>query len=94
MLQNLRSVHVSIKSFPEVRAFRMRFGCTRRGLEDCNLYFFFQTSYLSELVEGSQETFQAAGLGGTGGRWGPEGTAGNWVCTGCLKRGKHILRSI
>lgn len=32
------------------------------------IFNFFHTSYLSELVEGSQETFQAAGLGGTAGR--------------------------
>lgn len=29
------------------------------------IFNFFHTSYLSELIEGSQETFQAAGLGGT-----------------------------
>lgn len=39
----------------------------------------------------SQATFQTTGLGGTSGRWGPEGTAGNWLFTGCLKGGKHIL---
>ena len=32
------------------------------------IFAFFQTSYLSEVVEGSQETVQTAGLGGTAGR--------------------------
>lgn len=32
------------------------------------LSFVFQASYSSELVEGSQGTFQTTGLGGTGGR--------------------------
>lgn len=52
------------------------------------LSFVFQASFLSELVEGSQETSQTTGLGGTGGRRGPEEAAGGWVWTGCLVPGK------
>lgn len=91
---NLCSVPLGTQSFQEGRAFQRHFGCTRRALEHWNpLICFFQASYLSELVEGSQETSQTTGLGGTGGRWGREEAAG-WVWTGCLKCGKHTVFSI